>query len=533
MRRGFWVLLVCFALVAACSGGSGETTTAPPETAAATTVAPSTTAAPPETAWAPWPTDEWAVSTPEEQGMDSAVLVDLVEAMIGSDGYDSVTVVRNGYVVLDTVLHPFPDDTKHHCYSVTKSVIGTLIGIAIDRGLLAGVDVPVVEILSGDVPATVDGLKASMTVEDLLTMSTGLDCRDSAFYEWEGLDAWLASDDWTAHVLALPMAEEPGTRFEYCNGASFLLSAILSEVTGQSAAEFADDVLFGPLGITDYSWLANDEGITHGWTDLWLHRADMARIGYLFLRSGDWDGEQIVSREWVEASTTPQANLATSTDDYGYQWWIFDALDYAYALGFGGQYILLAPEHDLVVVFTAQRDDWTLSFTTEHIVGAIASADPLPANPDAQSRLTDVVAVARSGPEAAAVELPEIARVIDGARYEFEDNEYGFRAFTILFEGDGAVYREEYADAVVEGAVGLDGRFATASPAQFEIDGIERTSVFRGTWRDDRTFVIEFRSIGEALWGKYRFTFDGDTARMWDEILTTGDDIWLDAVRVE
>jgi CubicO group peptidase (beta-lactamase class C family) len=235
--------------------------------------------------------------------MDSGVLAEMVER-IALLGIDSVTVIRNGHVVLDAVVYPFPEDTGHIVHSCTKSVVGTLIGIAIDRGLLDGVHVPVVEVLAGSAPEVVDDRKAAMTVEDLLTMSSGLDCRDSYLYRWEGMREMRASDDWSAHVLSLPMREEPGTAFEYCNGASFLLSAIITEVTGTSAAEFAEEVLFGPIGIGEYSWPADPDGITLGWGELVLRPADMARFGYLYLRGGEWDGMQVVPEAWVETATT-------------------------------------------------------------------------------------------------------------------------------------------------------------------------------------------------------------------------------------
>ncbi len=248
-------------VVAAC----GDSTTTAPTTAATTTLSPSDAIV--------WPTDEWPVSTPEEQGMDSAMLADMVDQVVSQPGIDSVTVVRNGHVVLDAAVYPFGHDDPHIIHSCTKSVVATLIGIAIDQGLLAGVDVPVVEILGDAVPETVDDRKTAMTVEDLLTMSTGLDCRDSYVYEWKGLVEMQQSEDWTAHVLALPMRNEPGTQFEYCNGSSFLLSAILSEVTGVSAADYAQQVLFGPLGFGGFEWPANPDGITMGWGELWLHPA--------------------------------------------------------------------------------------------------------------------------------------------------------------------------------------------------------------------------------------------------------------------
>ncbi len=332
--------------------------------------------------------------------MASAVLADLVERIVTAGGIDSVTVVRNGYLVLNTVVYPFPENTGHVVHSCTKSVVGTLIGIAIDRGLLAGVDVPVVEILAAAAPETVDDLKASMTVEDLLTMSTGLECRDSYLYRWRGLREMQASDDWTRHLLALPMSEEPGTRFEYCNGSSFLLSAILSEATGKPASEFAREALFEPLGITDFSWPASPDGISIGWGELVLRPSDMAKIGYLYLRNGEWDGDQLVSRGWIEAATTGHIEAGTLSDGYGYQWWVDDA-GYVMALGYAGQYIVVIPVHDLVVVFTSDLPEERFfepeRLTVEYVVRAVESDDPLPPDPDAQARLAAAVARARSG----------------------------------------------------------------------------------------------------------------------------------------
>ena len=158
----------------------------------------------------------------------------------------------------------------------------------------------------------------------LLTMTTGLDCRDSYLYEWQGMREMQQSDDWAAHVLSLPMANEPGTTFEYCNGSSHLLSAIITEVTGMTASDYAADVLFEPLGIGEYDWPASPNGINQGWGGLVLHRVDMAKLGYLYLRGGEWDGTQLVSRTWIDAAISEQIPANTLSDGYGFQWWIDD-----------------------------------------------------------------------------------------------------------------------------------------------------------------------------------------------------------------
>ncbi len=193
------------------------------------------------------------------------------------------------------------------------------MGIAIDEGYIEGVDQLVLDLFPERTVTNLDADKQAMTLEDVLTMSTGLGCQDSYLYRWRGLREMERSDDWVQFMLDLPMAEEPGTQFEYCNGASFLLSAIVQETTGMNALAFANEHLFGPLGIIDVQWLSNPQGITIGWSDLYLTPHDMAKIGYLYLNEGWWDGEQVVSADWVEASTREHISAKTLQDGYGYQ----------------------------------------------------------------------------------------------------------------------------------------------------------------------------------------------------------------------
>jgi CubicO group peptidase (beta-lactamase class C family) len=191
------------------------------------------------------------------------------------------------------------------------------------------------------------------------------------------------SDDWVQFVLDLPMLEEPGNKFEYCNGASLLLSAVVQEKTDQSAFEFAKEHLFGPLGISDTTWPSTPQGITIGWSDLHLRPQDMAKIGYLYLNEGQWDGQQIVPGDWVQSSRKKHIS-ATLQDGYGYQWWVDDS-GYYMALGYAGQFIFVIPEKDMVVVFVsdlAERDFYIpQQLLEDFIIPAAKSFDPLTENP--------------------------------------------------------------------------------------------------------------------------------------------------------
>jgi len=330
-----------------------------------------------------WPTEGWRTSTPEEEGIDSEMLADMLET-IQEQNYeiDSVTVIRNGYMVVDATVHPLGPNSKHIIYSCTKSVISVLVGIAIDKGYINSVEQPVLDFFPERAVANLDADKEAMTLEHVLTMSTGLECRDSYLYRWRGLEQMTQSSDWVQFMLDLPMAEAPGSRFEYCNGASLLLSAIIRETTGKSALEFAEEHLFGSLGISDVEWSSNPQGITIGYSELRMLPQDMAKIGYLYLNEGQWDGEQVVSSGWVEASRRKHIS-ATLEDGYGYQWWVDDSGTYM-ALGYAGQFIFVEPEKDMVVVFTSdlkERDFYIpQTLLNDFIIPAAKSSTALPDN---------------------------------------------------------------------------------------------------------------------------------------------------------
>ena len=378
-------ILASFILLFTACNTRQPSPTPPP---AAATAVSDPAPAPEEPAY--WPTDGWRSTTPEEQGMDSDKLADMF-AFIQQEAVDihSVTIVRNGTLVADGIIYPFDGDSKHIVHSVTKSIISTLIGIALEQGAIDSVQQPVLSFFPGRTAANLDPNKEQMTLEHLLTMTSGFNCQDSYLYRWQGIEQMQQTDDWVQFMLDLPMSEAPGTRFEYCNGASFLLSAIIQETTGMSAADFAAEHLFGPLGIDDVAWPANPQGISIGWGELRLRPQDMAKIGHLYLNQGRWDGEQIVPAAWIEASTREHIP-ATLADGYGYQWWVDDA-GYTMALGYAGQFIYVVPEQELVVAFTSNlgEDEFYQPQTLleTFIIPAANSSTPLPANPAAAARL--------------------------------------------------------------------------------------------------------------------------------------------------
>lgn len=296
-----------------------------------------------------WPTKDWRSSSPEEQGMDSQKLVEMLAA-VQERGLNlhSLLVIRNGYLVSETYFGSYKQNTRHELYSCTKSFVSTLIGIALDKGYLAGTDQRIVDLFPGSTIAYLNGQKQSMTLGDVLTMRTGLDWQ-------EGDPAYVAlyqSSDWTQFMLDRPMVQAPGSEFNYCSGCTHLLSAILGKEAGMNTRDFAEQYLFKPLGITNARWETDAHDIPIGGWGLQITPRQMAKLGYLYLREGEWDGEQIVSTGWVQDAT--QTHTQTDGDlGYGYQWWKYPSLDAYTALGRDGQTIFVVPESDLIVVTTA------------------------------------------------------------------------------------------------------------------------------------------------------------------------------------
>lgn len=474
--------------------------------------------------------------------MDSEILLEMLEEYekLSSEdpelNIDSITIVRNGYVVAEFYFNPlYPEDTPHILHSCTKSVMSALIGIAIDQGYIENVNVPVVEFFPDKQIENMDPGMAEVTIKDLLTMQTGIHSQDSFLYGYRGLFATMRTDDWVAHILSLPMDMEPGVRFDYSNLSSFLLSAIIQEATGMDTLSYAQKNLFDSLGIEDVQWEYSPQGIGIGWARMWVKPHDMAKFGMLYLQKGQWDGKQVIPAAWVEESLTPFAYprnyedildengakdneksgenwvsykfIRPFADGYGYQWWLDRNGTYT-ALGTGGQYIMVAPEENLIVVVTSQSSGLgtfkPAALFEDYIRAAVVSNQPLAPNQAAQKLL----ALAASPPVLVQEplplpELPPMALGISGNTYLLEDNNWNYDNFQLVFQ-PGADYAEFSYTAketdVVSYQVGLDGvyRFTETEIGTFAA---------YGSWTSPQTFEITYQLIGYSNPGKWSLTF--------------------------
>jgi CubicO group peptidase (beta-lactamase class C family) len=334
---------------------------------------------------APSPTKAWPEATPESQGLDRGVLDVLDhEFASGKHGYvDSMLVIRKGRVVYeksyrqdydklfvgkgapgiynyyDPGWHPYYKRTKlHTMQSVSKSVTSALIGIAIGRGQIPGVDAKVMPFFSAfQIPP--DPRRDRMTLRHVLSMTTGIrwDEESTEYTDPANNCAVMeGKEDWVHYVLEQPMAEDPGKVFVYNSGATMLLSELIRKTTGKEADDYAKEHLFAPLGI-EYFWKRTPKGLADTEGGLYLAPRDLAKIGYLYLKDGMWDGKRILPEGWVKASTAPSTHTPDGTYGYGYQWWVMPrkgagTWDAYAAWGYGGQLLIVVPELELISVFT-------------------------------------------------------------------------------------------------------------------------------------------------------------------------------------
>jgi CubicO group peptidase (beta-lactamase class C family) len=484
-------LVMILSLVVACTGPS---------------IAPMPTATTVATAPRYWPTEGWRTATPEEHGIDSAQLARMFEYVQDNDvNLRSLLVIRNGYLVTEAYFDPYNEQTDHTLQSVTKTVIGMLIGIAIDKGFIKDVDQPLLDSFPDRAIANTDANKTSITLEHLLSLSAGLDCKDGAGTE----EAMRGSSDWIQFMLDLPMAHQPGAEFSYCSGAVHLLSAVLQAATGMSAREFANMHLFAPLGIAAVPperWDADPQSISIGGYGLYLTPRDMAKLGYLYLNQGRWEDQQIVSPGWVATSSTEHAVWTNEgIRPYGYLWWLYPEHGYYSAMGLGGQQIHVVPALNMVVVYTSavnSPDEAHLAtLLTDYILPAALSPAPLPASPDGVAQL-DAHIQAVANPEQPVQPLPRIARRISGSEYTLGENPFGWKTLVFVFY-QGRDTMAVNIDRAQRVTIRLDHLYGAQDAPE------TNQAQFRGHWEDENTFVVEQIWLGELVEYEFRLTFSG------------------------
>ena len=435
--------------------------------------------------------------------MDSGLLADMLES-VKDQGLNlhSLTVVRDGVIISDTYFAPYAPETRHETASITKSITGTLVGVALQQGMIRSLDDPVATYLS---QASDHPDKADLTLRHLLTLQTGLDC-DLSITEGQ----MQTSPDWVGFLLDVPMEGPPGRDWYYCSPAVHLLSAVLQAATGMSTREFANQYLFGPLGIDPASasdWPDDPQEVTRGDIGLWLTPHELAKVGTLYLNEGSWQGAQLLSADWIHQATTTQADKGDGTG-YGYLWTTYPGQSHYAALGRGGQQLHVFPDQGLVVVVAAALPALAESEAINHLLSdyilpAARSSTLLPENAKALARLRELE-TAFSRPPAPQVLQPSIVQQISGVNYAFPDNPVGWSQLRMTF-GDKAATA-----TLQDGAytIGLDGAFRITYPKAGPAIAL------RGAWLDNRTLELEELMIGTADEYRLTLTYEGTNLRV-------------------
>jgi len=444
-------------------------------------------------------------SNPEAEGVSSKAILDFVRATRTSKTeLHSFMLLRHGKVVAEGWAKPYAPDLRHSLYSCSKSFTATAVGFAVTEGKLKLED-KLISFFPDQLPATVSPNLAKLTVEDALMMSDGQDPEPS----------YAAADtNWVKSFLAAPIVHEPGTKFLYNSIGTYMLSAVVQKVTGQTVLQYLKPRLFDPLGITNMDWETDLKGINTGGWGLRLKTEDMAKFAQLFLQKGKWNDRQILPKSWVEQASSakiiqhPELQKAKrdSSDweqGYGYQMWRCRYNAYR-GDGAFGQYMIVMPDQDAVLAITAESANMQeeINLVWKYLLPAIGQK-PLSANKDDHAALKK---------ELAELALPPLEKhlIAGGERlsgtYQFDTNELKIKGITfkladtgnyqISIKGDTASYDLNFgAGTWLTGATNKPGPALTARARE------NRTMLFPAkvtgsyTWKDDHSLQLSLRYI--------------------------------------
>lgn len=487
-------------------------------------------------------------SDPESQGVSTRGILDFLDAARAARSeLHSFMLLRHGAVVAEAWWRPYRRDAVHDLYSLSKSFTSTAVGFAVAEGRLRTRD-PVVGFFPRETPDPVGANLAAMTVEHLLTMSTG-----QSGPGWEDIDK---GRDWVRAFLRIPVVDAPGTVFRYDSGASYMLSAIVQQLTGQTLFDYLTPRLFVPLGLSA-RWEQCPMGRNLGSSGLSATTETVAKLGQLYLQRGRWNGRQLLPARWIDDATAehiaaplswgpaawgvlegvdPQrdpegaARRVREGSDYyqgyGYQFWRTRHNGYR-ALGFMGQYAIVLPDVDAVVAITSETDDVTdllADLVWQHLLPAM-HAQPLAPQPAAVARLRAELADPMLALPPGAPSSPIAARC-SGWTFRLEPNALGAERVSLTFEARQATFALDVAgtrhavpcgiDRWIDGVTSLPGTppgLPALHPAPSRIAG-------SGAWTDSTTFEMVWRYTEMPHHDTVTCTFtdDGITVRFMNSI---------------
>jgi CubicO group peptidase (beta-lactamase class C family) len=296
--------------------------------------------------------DEITFAVTDEPDLNES-LTELVRSFDELGPINSLLISQQGEMLAEVYFGRMNAVRANNIKSASKSILSLLTGIAIEKGYLEGLDQPIGEFFPEFFGANPDPVKEAITIEDLLTMRSGLASTSRANY-----GRWVVSNNWIRYALDRPMSGVPGIDRAYSTGNTHLLGVIIARASGMNLKQFSERYLFNPMNIRVYGWDRDPQGYYFGGNNLALRPADMVKIGQLMMNLGEWEGEQLLSGEWIIRSIEPVTGRRSGIDDYGYLWFRRMAGDHhmIYAFGNGGQYIMILPELETVITVTTRNE---------------------------------------------------------------------------------------------------------------------------------------------------------------------------------
>jgi len=308
-------------------------------------------------------TDGWPVADLHDSSFNVSRIESFITSVSNGDypEIDGVLLVQSGAIVLEEYFNGYSRAQLHETQSMIKSFDSAVIGILKDQNRIQSLHQPIIDYLADVGNVDWSGMKSDITLADLMTMRSGLDCLENNASGCNSTNI-NQSQNWATYTLSQQMATTPGEVFSYFSGLNLVAHRIVENVTGELFDSFIDQHLMRPLGITTYRY---DQSPTGEELNAYLRPRDMAKFGQLFLNKGSWNGQQILSSQWVEESTKIQVSEGQWLEkfNYGYWWWLFDgqkagkSFNFIGASGANGQWIILMPERDIVIVITGNRDN--------------------------------------------------------------------------------------------------------------------------------------------------------------------------------
>jgi CubicO group peptidase (beta-lactamase class C family) len=466
-------------------------------------------------------------SAPEAEGVATAGIQAFFDGlMTAKHEMHSVIIARHGKVIAEGWWAPYQPQLRHTMYSMSKSFTSTAVGLAVAEKKLT-VEDKVISFFPKDLPEKVSENLAALRVKDLLTMSVGS--------EKEPTGDMVKEQNWVRSFLAHTISHPPGSVFMYNSAATYMCSAIVNEVTGQTVLDYLMPRLFEPLGIEEPTWETCPRGVNTGGWGLSIQTEGLAKFGQLLLQKGKWNGREIIPAAWVEDATAfhiQQPDPAKPTrpkekndwlQGYGYQFWRCQHGGFR-GDGAFGQYTIVLPEQDVVIAMTGESSNMQgqLDLVWEHLLPAM-KAEELPIDPGAQTRLNQTLA-------ALALALPEgemtspTAELVTGKTFKIATNDLGLESAVFSFQKNSCVItfrdaQEEYLILCgLEGWIREETAFPSTPPRIISggapPPGTAHPIAAMGRWKDQRTFEMTWRYYETPHHDTVTCVFDGDKVQI-------------------